>query len=271
MIDRLVLKGNNRIIVPKKLRKNALNKLHISHLGTSKTILRARICVFWPGINGDNKELCKNCEICNKFSTRQPSESLKNDLVCTKPWDTLACDLFEFQGKLFLIIVDMYPKLACMEAVVDHTADKTILAILNIFIKLGIPYKIWCGRGSNFLSISFHKFCSNLDIVLEFSSSYHHSSNPQERAVWTYKNIMKKCADVKLGNSAWSIGLIEYCCTPISYHCPVQQKFWIHAFTKVINLSCVLLLGLSQSLMKLLKGRKKRNFTMIDLFQISQL
>ena len=48
VIDGLVLKGTKRIIVPEKLRENALNKLHISHLGTSKTILRARTCVFWP-------------------------------------------------------------------------------------------------------------------------------------------------------------------------------------------------------------------------------
>ena len=34
----------------------------------------------------------------------------------------------------------------------------------------------------------------------------------------------------------------------------------------VINLFCVLLVGLSQSLINLLKGRKKRNFTIIDLF-----
>ena len=92
-------KRNNRIIVPETLRQNTLNKLHISHLGTSKTMLRARSCVFWPGINGGIKQLCNNCEICNKFSTRQPSESLKNDLVCAKPWGTLACDLLNSMGK----------------------------------------------------------------------------------------------------------------------------------------------------------------------------
>ena len=54
-------------------------------------------------------------------------------------------------------------------------------------------------------------------------------------------------------------------------NCPVWQKFWIHTFTRVINLFCVLLLGLSQSLINLLKGKKKRNFTMIGYFQISRL
>ena len=147
-----------------------------------------------------------------KFATnslpKQLSNSLRNDLVCTKPWDTQACDLFEFQGKLFLIIVDRYSKFVCMEPVMDHTADKMILAFLNIFSKLGIPNQIWFDRGSNFLSRNFHDFCSNLHTVLEFSSSYHHSWNPVERAVRTVKNIMKKCADEQLRNSAWRICLI---------------------------------------------------------------
>ena len=147
MIDGLILKGTNRIIVPNNLRQNALNKLHVSHLCTSKTILRAGTCVFWPGINGEIKQLCNNCGIL----TRHPSESLKNDLVCTKTWNTLASNLFEFQGKLFLIVVDRYSKFVCVEPVVDHTADKAILAFLNIFSKLGIPNKIQCKRFKHFI------------------------------------------------------------------------------------------------------------------------
>ena len=46
MVDGLVLKGISRIVIPKVLRQNALNKLHMSHLGTSKAILWAKTCVF---------------------------------------------------------------------------------------------------------------------------------------------------------------------------------------------------------------------------------
>ena len=132
----------------------------------------------------------------------------------------LACDLFEFHGKLFLIIVDRYHKFVCIKHMVDHTADKTILVFSNIFSKHGIPNKTQCNRGLNFLSRGFQEFCSNLDIVLEFSSSYHYSSNPAEGAVRRVKNIMKKCTDEKLWNNAWMIGLIEYLCTPISDQLP---------------------------------------------------
>ena len=49
--------------------------------------------------------------------------------------------------------------------------------------------------------------------TLTFSSSYHHSPNPVEQAVWTAKNIMKKCAET---NGNWWLGLLEYLCIPIS-------------------------------------------------------
>ena len=132
VIDGLVLKGTNRITIPEKIRQNSLNKLHMSHLATSKMILGTRTCVFWPGINRDIKQIYKRCEIWNKFSAKKPSESYRNDLVCTTPWeDTLACDLYEFHRKLFLIVVDRYSKFICMEPVVDHFADKNSSGIFK--------------------------------------------------------------------------------------------------------------------------------------------
>ena len=47
----------------------------------------------------------------------------KNDSLGTIPWNLLACDLFEFHGKLILIVVNMYSKFVFMVPVVDHTTD----------------------------------------------------------------------------------------------------------------------------------------------------
>ena len=47
VVDGLVLKGlNNCIVIPKSLRSDAMTKSHFSHLGSTKTILRARTTVF---------------------------------------------------------------------------------------------------------------------------------------------------------------------------------------------------------------------------------
>ena len=56
-------------------------------------------------------------------------------------------------------------------------------------------------------------FCKGLDIKLTFSSAYHHSGNPAEKAVYIIKNIMKKCAHTKTN---WRLGLLEYLCILLS-------------------------------------------------------
>ena len=44
----VVLKGQNRVIIPDSLRPQALNLLHNkAHLGLSKTLECARTCMFW--------------------------------------------------------------------------------------------------------------------------------------------------------------------------------------------------------------------------------
>ena len=149
---------------------------------------------------------------------KQPSESLRNDLVCTKPWDTLACHLFEFHGKLFLIIVDRYSKFVCVQPVVSHTIEKKIWHFSTSSLNLAHPTKYDVLEVQTFYP-GYSWFFSNLDIALEFSRSYHHSSNPAERAVRSdkyYEDIGRH----KLGNIARRIGLIEYLCTLISDQLP---------------------------------------------------
>ena len=87
------------------------------------------------------------------------------------------------------------------------------LTFLQIFSEFGVPDEIHSDRGTNFTSQLFLSFCKGLDIKLSFSSAYHHSGNPAERAVRIIKNIMKKCAHTK---TIWRLGLLEYLCTALS-------------------------------------------------------
>ena len=66
VVDGLVLKGCNHNVIPKSLRSDALTILHFSHLGSTKTILRARTPVIWarlkcthPGINFQLSGVCQ--------------------------------------------------------------------------------------------------------------------------------------------------------------------------------------------------------------------
>ena len=98
VVDGLILKGNH-IVVPTKLRHSCLATLHVAHMGVNKTLLRARQSIFWPGITKDIMQLVSACPACMKYTSRNSSEPLINDIAATKPWQALSIDNFEWRGQ----------------------------------------------------------------------------------------------------------------------------------------------------------------------------
>ena len=76
----MVLKGQNRIVVPGNLRPQVVNILHNkAHLGLSNTLERARTCMYWPGITDAIKDSISSCKVCLTFSDRQQCELYISD------------------------------------------------------------------------------------------------------------------------------------------------------------------------------------------------
>ena len=84
IVDGLLVKSN-RIVIPTDMRHDCLETLHAPHLGLQKTLLRARTSVFWPGMTANIKTQISNCSACCKFQTKQPAETLRNELPTTQP------------------------------------------------------------------------------------------------------------------------------------------------------------------------------------------
>ena len=68
----IILKGHNRIIVPESLRPQVINILHNkAHLGLSKTLERAHMCMYWLGITDAIKDSVSACKPCLTYSSKQ--------------------------------------------------------------------------------------------------------------------------------------------------------------------------------------------------------
>ena len=76
-------------------------------MGIAKTKDQARTSFFWPNMNRDIEAHLSECHPCATFQGKQPKETLLNDPVSTKPWNALAMDNFDFNGKHYLIVVDV--------------------------------------------------------------------------------------------------------------------------------------------------------------------
>ena len=134
-------------------------------------------------MNRDIELHLSECRPCATFQEKQSKETLLNDPVSTKPWNALAMDNFDFNGKHYLIVIHRFSKFVVVKPSKDLTYKTTINSLLGIFSEHGFPATIRCDHGHNFVSNEFVEFCKHLNITITLSSGYHHSSNPAECAM----------------------------------------------------------------------------------------
>ena len=60
----LLFKGE-RLLVPAKLRKEMMERVHSSHLGIEGCPRPAREVFYWPRMNAEFKDFILKCDICN--------------------------------------------------------------------------------------------------------------------------------------------------------------------------------------------------------------
>ena len=160
-------------------------------MGVNKTLYHARQSVFWLGLTKDINELISACPACMKYAAKNCAEPLVNDLAATKLWQALSIDNFEWKGHKCLKKLDCFSHFIVVKSSDKIDTATTIRLLLEVFAEHGLPQKIRCDRGTNFTSLDFTNFCSDLGVALSFSSSYDHQSVPAEHSVLTVKNIMK--------------------------------------------------------------------------------
>ena len=138
---------------------------------------------------------------------------------------------FEFQGQHFIMILDVSTKFFFVRSVSSLNMNCTIQILTSVFSEQDLPIAIRCDRGRNFVSDLFQQYCKHLDINLTFSSGYHHSGNPAERAIRTVKGLMKCCTMAK---QSWRLALLEYLATPLDSNTPSPSELNGHKFNSML-------------------------------------
>ena len=137
-----ILKGHNRIVIPESLRSQAINIPHNKvHLGLSKTLERARTCMYWLSIMDVIKDSISGCKVCLTFSDRQQREPYISDAQ-TSPWSHLSLDNFKSWGQYFLMILDISTKFFVVRPVSSLNTDCTIQTLTSVFSEHGMPTHI---------------------------------------------------------------------------------------------------------------------------------
>ena len=86
-------RNSTRIVLPSKLRPQAISLAHEGHLGIVGTKQNLRRKVWWPGINKAAERFCKSCYGCQLVARPNPPEPLTSTTLLEGPWQDLTIDL----------------------------------------------------------------------------------------------------------------------------------------------------------------------------------
>ena len=206
--DGVIYKGL-RIVVPPSLREHMLRLIHHSHLGMVKSKQRAREVLYWPGMSAEIEEVVRNCSKCADFQNKLPRHPLKPTETPEFPFEKVASDLFEFEGKHYILLVDYYSKFIEVDELKDMRSRTTIETLKAQFSRHGIPATLRTDNGTQYSSEEFKDFCESYGISHKTSSPHTpHSNGEAERAVQTVKRLWCKAPDRHLA-------LMDYRTTPL--------------------------------------------------------
>ena len=172
------MKGRH-IIIPEDVKQQALDQLHVNHMGIKKTKLLMNESVFWVNINNDIENHVKNCSTCLKFQQTKPMEKTIYHDIPLRLWKVLGADVFQLNNKNYLCVVHYHRKFPVIKRMEGLSAESLITAVKIIFAEYGILHRLMSDAGRNFISERFKSFCNSLNIEQAVSLSNHHQSNRQ--------------------------------------------------------------------------------------------
>ncbi|KAI8511855.1 hypothetical protein Bbelb_109550 [Branchiostoma belcheri] len=215
--DDVIFKGQ-KILVPRSMRKEMLDILHEGHLGQEKTKARARDILFWPGLNAQIDERIQRCAVCQEHRSSNVKEPMTPHPVPQRPWQKVATDLFHWDGKDFILIVDYYSKYIEFHKLERTRSTDVIIKLKKTFATHGIPEEVISDNGPQYASEEFARFAQTWSFTHTTSSPHYPQSNGlAERAVQTMKRLLQKA---RADNKDPFLALLEYRNTPVDNTLP---------------------------------------------------
>ncbi|UYV67556.1 K02A2.6-like, partial [Cordylochernes scorpioides] len=198
-----------RLVIPASMKLEILDKLHAGHFGITKTRLRARETVWWPGISEEIAETVRKCSVCIQEAVSKHEPLIPTNFP-TRPWQKIGMDLFKFENKWYLVVIDYYSRFPEMVQLDRLTASVVVRSCKSIFARHGIPETVVSDNGTQFgAAREFANFARQYGFTHVTSSPRFPQSNGMaEAGVKIAKMILKKNQDP-------SLGLLEYRSTPL--------------------------------------------------------
>ena len=97
-IDNGLIVHGCRLLIPTSMRQQVLSDLHDSHQGSVRTKQRARLTVYWPGMDNDIDNVILSCQLCQDHLPSHPKEPMIQKPKPLRPFQEIAADYCSYGG-----------------------------------------------------------------------------------------------------------------------------------------------------------------------------
>ncbi|XP_055623051.1 uncharacterized protein K02A2.6-like [Toxorhynchites rutilus septentrionalis] len=197
---------SDRILIPRSLRQQFIEKLYTAHLGVDYTIRAARESMYWPGMAEQITNFVRNCEVCMTFSASQARAPMSTHQIPDFPFQRVNIDLGEVKkdGKKFhmMVMADSFSDFIEVDFLKDTKTPTIIQICKRHFARHGVPEIIVTDNGPQFNNEEWCDFGKVWGFEHVTSAPYHAQGNGKsESAIKSMKQLYRKCS--KSGTDFW--------------------------------------------------------------------
>ncbi|KAE8743418.1 hypothetical protein FOCC_FOCC010990 [Frankliniella occidentalis] len=190
----------DRLVIPHELRTRALQELHVGHQGIVKCKTLASQTIYWPGITKDVEKFVSECCVCARSAPSLRKQPLMPHPIPDLPYQNIAVDILDFNGKYFLVTVDCYSKWLDVNSLSSTKSSSVNNVLEHLFSVHGIPEVIYSDNVP-FNSKEFQQFLQMYNCQNLTCSPHHHQSNGlAEKYVDVARKFLEKCSVDKNSN-----------------------------------------------------------------------
>jgi hypothetical protein len=167
-----------RVVIPKSLQNEMITRVHAhSHQGIEKTKNLARDVMFWPSMNAHIEDRVSKCETCNAYKQQNARQPMTKHEKPARRWEKVGTDLFEWEEKSYLLIVDYYSSFFEINALPNIRSNTVINYCKEHFARHGIPSVVISDNAMQYSSAEFARFSQEYNFKHTKSSPHYPQSN----------------------------------------------------------------------------------------------
>ena len=182
---------SDRIVLPCKLRQQAINLAHEDHAGRvrCKQLLRSKL--WWPEMDKQVEERIRGCYPCQLVGHSPRPEPVKPTTLPKQPWSKLTIDVCgPFPtGEKVVVLTDYYSRWPETKILQSVTSTNILNWLLSVFATHGFPDEIKSDNASYFVSAEFKDTLASWGIQHKTVTEYWPQANGQ---VERFNQVLEK-------------------------------------------------------------------------------